>query len=310
MSATSSPRSTVGSLLAPAALALVFASTGCQDGRPGSGGPSPCAPVCADRACGADGCGGSCGECDDPLVCDSSGRCVDPSSACLDTCSSLGYDCGEVCGESCGTCTLPQHECQAGHCRCVPDCAGKSCGAPDGCGGTCNGMCPRNENCSDCPLRLSVVEKVIVEGRIQSLTLALDYQPGTGAPLPVMADVRVKVEGPATLQQVGLGEPVTAAGKELLVHPGTGKPYRVDANGTHQIVILSTRNTTTISPGRWLFLRFSIDQTVADKPATFALLKREQILAPPPADALLWGSDFAAPVVVWPEVGSEVGHDQ
>jgi len=68
----------------------------------------PCAPSCDDKACGSDGCGGSCGACLDP--------------------------------------TLPY--CAAGACvgACVPDCApGHGCG-PDGCGGSCGG-CEAGATC-------------------------------------------------------------------------------------------------------------------------------------------------------------------
>ncbi len=63
---------------------------------------SCCAPDCAGRACGSDGCGGTCGEC--AAGCTQDGQCP----PCTD-------------------------------CTCVPDCAGRACG-PDGCGGTC-GAC-------------------------------------------------------------------------------------------------------------------------------------------------------------------------
>lgn len=45
--------------------------------------PACCAPRCAGRACGPDACGGTCGTCSDPLVCDGgTGQCVqqDPPS--------------------------------------------------------------------------------------------------------------------------------------------------------------------------------------------------------------------------------------
>jgi hypothetical protein len=59
-----------------------------------------CVSNCSERACGDNGCGGSCGDCFDGMVCNL-GKCV---ISCIDTCSSLGYECGEVCGETCGSC--------------------------------------------------------------------------------------------------------------------------------------------------------------------------------------------------------------
>jgi V8-like Glu-specific endopeptidase len=41
-----------------------------------------CTPACAGRACGADGCGGTCGACDTDASCSSEGQCVAPTTAC------------------------------------------------------------------------------------------------------------------------------------------------------------------------------------------------------------------------------------
>jgi len=70
--------------------------------------PGPCAPDCAGKTCGDDGCGGSCGTCPDGQTCTASGTC------------------------------------QGG--TCAPDCAGKTCG-DDGCGGSC-GTCPNGQTCT------------------------------------------------------------------------------------------------------------------------------------------------------------------
>lgn len=46
-----------------------------------------CEPLCAtDAPCGHDGCGGSCGSCDDGLFCESSGTCVEPGMLTGNTC--------------------------------------------------------------------------------------------------------------------------------------------------------------------------------------------------------------------------------
>lgn len=67
-----------------------------------------CKPNCADKTCGSDGCGGSCGTCgSDKPYCNASFQC---------------------------------------DATCKPACAGKSCG-PDGCGGTC-GACGSGSTCS------------------------------------------------------------------------------------------------------------------------------------------------------------------
>jgi len=69
-----------------------------------------CQPNCVDKDCGDDGCGGSCGTCTAPKVCDDDGKCVDCTPNCTD----------KVCGDdgcegSCGTCPADKH-CEDGAC--------------------------------------------------------------------------------------------------------------------------------------------------------------------------------------------------
>ena len=60
-----------------------------------------CAPDCNGRVCGADGCGGICGECAPGEACSVSGRCF---AFCLADCT--GRECGDDgCQDTCGTCT-------------------------------------------------------------------------------------------------------------------------------------------------------------------------------------------------------------
>ena len=104
----------------------------------------PCEPDCSDRVCGSDGCGGICGYCAYPTVCDAEGACVE---VCEPDCDNkfCGNDgCGGVCGEcpdglECGLDGLCYEP------TCVPDCTGKVCGA-DGCGADC-GLCVSPEVC-------------------------------------------------------------------------------------------------------------------------------------------------------------------
>jgi peroxiredoxin len=44
--------------------------------------PDGCTPVCGTRACGDDGCGGTCGACELGATCDESGACVPPRGLC------------------------------------------------------------------------------------------------------------------------------------------------------------------------------------------------------------------------------------
>jgi len=113
-----------------------------------------CAPDCEDRTCGDDGCGGTCGTCDDGYFC----RFDDSASACAPECGTAcqleGLECGEpqewppeTWGDElcdCGACEAGTL-CQDGTCVCLGDCAGKECGG-DGCGGSC-GECGMDMNC-------------------------------------------------------------------------------------------------------------------------------------------------------------------
>ncbi|MBM4371513.1 MAG: hypothetical protein FJ098_07650, partial [Deltaproteobacteria bacterium] len=95
---------------------------------------------CTGKACGDDGCGGSCGACPGPQD-----LCVEGLCTCLPSCA--GKACGDDgCGGSCGACPGPQDLCVEGLCTCQPSCAGKACG-DDGCGGSC-GQCTPPETCS------------------------------------------------------------------------------------------------------------------------------------------------------------------
>ena len=104
-----------------------------------------CVPDCADRDCGSDGCGGSCGQCETSVTCLANGRC-DGAIRCFVSCA--GH-CGTSCSVDCGSCPEGQY-CSATVCNpcpdacqghCAPDspeclCPGRSCGS-DGFGGTC-----------------------------------------------------------------------------------------------------------------------------------------------------------------------------
>ena len=130
-----------------------------------------CVPTCSGRACGGDGCGGTCGACGGGLTC-AEGQCVSDtecggltevgccSGDSVRFCSGgvtssfeckgggcgwstsgpmLGwYDCGGLGADPSGA---APHFCPA----CTPDCGGKTCGN-DGCGGSC-GTCDGGTQC-------------------------------------------------------------------------------------------------------------------------------------------------------------------
>ena len=118
----------------------------CEDGECVE---TPCTPSCGERACGPDGCGGSCGLCEGAEVCTGAGECVDTSPGCGD--GECAADGGEDCVTCHADCACADGEvCDLGQRGCVPacerDCAGRVCG-PDGCGGSC-GLCAGAEVCT------------------------------------------------------------------------------------------------------------------------------------------------------------------
>ncbi len=104
-----------------------------------------CIFQCTGKACGDDGCGGSCGTCQAGQSCDN-GQCVSPTNTCTPSCQiqpGTPAPCGfpDGCGGLCpGPCVNPK-TCNQGQCvtdpTCTPQCEGKICGDDNGCGGPC-----------------------------------------------------------------------------------------------------------------------------------------------------------------------------
>jgi len=242
-------------------------------------------------------------ECEPGQLCDPP---VDPVAGCDQSCTDLGFECGEHCGVSCGSCAGAQQACVQGRCECMPACALSPCETADGCGGTC-GPCATYESCTDCPLKLSVMEVEDYGGVLRTVTLRVDFSPAEGDALPGIADIRMNVSGPVELKSVGVSPVILDAEKELFVDPNTGKPFRELADGTTQILIFSSANTTKIPGGHWLYLKFKFAKDAAQsaEPAVFQLVEREQIFAPPDADSALWKAPLDGQVVVWSQVADD-----
>ncbi len=82
---------------------------------------SQCIPNCANKDCGADGCGGECGSCSKDETCQS-GICEDSTGVCTPDCS--GVQCGDDgCGGSCGACTQGSSCSSDGVCIADEECA-------------------------------------------------------------------------------------------------------------------------------------------------------------------------------------------
>ena len=134
-------------------------------------GACECVPSCEALDCGDNGCGGSCGECDDNLACTTdtcdAGQCTHTIA---DTSCLIGNECiatdTEKPGNPCQACQPevsqtgwsalpdatpcpggPLNGCKFAECVCLPACQGKECG-PDGCGSEC-GQCSPGEGCAD-----------------------------------------------------------------------------------------------------------------------------------------------------------------
>ena len=117
-----------------------------------------CAASALGPPCGDDGCGGSCGVCEDGLVCGAVMEGNELAWVCVPTCATWcaqqDFQCGdhEAFGPAdltggmcaCGTCPAGASCTEEGVC-CAPDCAGMECG-DDGCGGAC-GNCPPGDAC-------------------------------------------------------------------------------------------------------------------------------------------------------------------
>ncbi len=94
----------------------------------------------APLQCGSDGCGGSCGECEEGWLCDEAGQC---NPDCDWWCQTP--QCGSpVEGCLCGTCEECGETCVDGVCQ-FTACAEKECGS-DGCGSFC-GICEEGLKC-------------------------------------------------------------------------------------------------------------------------------------------------------------------
>ena len=133
------------------------AGLNCGGAGPNLCGTGTCTPSCSGKACGAtDGCGGTCmtGTCGGGQHCDG-GACVCDPTSCAGCCSGstcLGGSSSSACGKGgsiCASCS-GGGGCSGGLCTgCTPSCSGKSCGASDGCGGTCTtGACSTGQRCS------------------------------------------------------------------------------------------------------------------------------------------------------------------
>ncbi len=116
--------------------------------------PNFCSPTCGGKACGNDGCGGSCGSCPSGTSCTNfqclpgnpdtpscEGQCGGKSANGNCWCDETCVDSGDCCEDACLLCGF----CDNG--PCVGNCVGKTCG-DNGCGGSC-GLCTTGSVCQN-----------------------------------------------------------------------------------------------------------------------------------------------------------------
>ncbi len=126
------------------------ADCGCPEGEACGGGgvcEPACVPDCDGRACGADGCGGSCGECPEGEVCGGDGACAPPPDSCGDGACDAGEDCAN-CAADCA-CEAGQ-DCTNGMCVDAPRCGDGACDPGEDCGScAADCACEAGQDCTD-----------------------------------------------------------------------------------------------------------------------------------------------------------------
>lgn len=238
----------------------------CDDGQACVYGHCECKPSCDGTRCD-DGCGGYC-PCAAGTVCNASSECVAPED-CKDTCESQKLSCGEMCGTACGSCTDSQ--------SCV------------------QGSCSEAISCESCPLSLRLVGKKLSGGKLQQVTLAVDYAPTELEPRPRIADLRLRGSRAAVVRAAVAGAALTKADKSLVLFEPWTQPWRRRGDGSYQVVAYEPTNTQLLADGRVVELTLSLDEW---GPVKFSLQRRQQIFAPPESDSALQSSSYDSEVIV------------
>ena len=185
---------------------------------------------------------------------------------------------------------------------CAPVCPLAACGADDGCGGLCP-PCPAAVSCADCALRLEIASTEESGGFVRRVALALVYDPPAQAPGPTTAEVRLGIAGPGRVVGLAVGDPVTAADKTLAPDPNTGAAWRVEADGTVRIVMLSNQTVEAVGAGTlWTYdvLIGAAFEPTSEPVVLWIRRDGDPIFAPPGADQVVADPAVQAPVAVWP----------
>ena len=215
---------------------------------------------CTGERCD-DGCGGPC-PCRDGTECNANNECVE---ICDDTCDSVGWICGEVCGDDCGSCEADE-ACLEGFC--FPS-----------------------------TLRMSVQDPQTIDGITRAMLL-VDYEPRTGEPRPRMADLRIKPNTDLNLSVRSVTAGPAMQNKSFYTDPDSGDSWRIRSDGSIQLLIYSTTNTSSFDTGHLLWIELEFEIPASADSASFSLIRRDQTFAPFEADLALQESAYELPVVV------------
>ncbi len=129
------------------------------------------------------------------------------------------------------------------------------------------------------------------------LVLGIDFTPPEGGALPRMAELRLRIEGPATLVDVDSGPALKHAGKALYRDPFTQKAFKLAPDGAYRLLAYGASSASEIGAGRVAEVRVRI---TGDARVTVSLQRRQQTFAPANADAQLQATSYDLPLVVRP----------
>jgi hypothetical protein len=150
-------------------------------------------------------------------------------------------------------------------------------------------------SCAECSLRLRLVGRRLVEGRLREVQLALDYQPQEGEARPRMGSFVIRASKPVWLKHAVPGPALVGANKTLAEFPPWGDRWRRLANGAFELLAYRSSSAEPIQTGEVARLTFALEEW---GPVRFSILRREQTFAPQEADAPLQASRYDGLVIV------------
>ena len=222
-----------------------------------------CEPRCDGETCNDNGCGGNC-ECPKGTYCNGAMVCTKPED-CLDSCSSLEWECGTVCGDDCGACGEGR-QCLDGHCEGVT-------------------------SCDTCPLRL-VYSNIITSDNTKTIEIDLTYTPMENGAFARIFELYVVTDPPLEMKRVTEGEAITDSDKKISVNAETGNAWYETRIGRYRVSAMSLSNTNALSQGVLARLELEAPPRMVNTEARLWIERRQQIFAPEEADVMLQISPY------------------